>query len=92
MPKRGKRMRVEKGGKGAKYCRLRVADPIGFDPESLRLKKIKKGVKVIVGCPKGKYDAYADRCTVGTRAQSILKKKLPSGACPTFDTPKDLVK
>jgi len=55
MPKRGQRLSVEAGGKRAKYCRMRLADPRGFAPESFRTKELKKGVKLVVGCPKGKF-------------------------------------
>lgn len=86
MPRRGMRMRVEAGSKRAKYCRLRIADPEGFDPRSLRIKTVKRGVKIIVGCPKGMYSALLRRCRVGTKPQSLLKRKTKKGACPTFKT------
>lgn len=92
MPKRGQRMRVESVGKRARYCRMRIADPIGFDPRSMRLRKVKEGVKMIVGCPKGKYDAILQRCEVGTRPQSLLKRKTKKGTCPVFNVPRKLVK
>jgi hypothetical protein len=85
MPKKGSRLRVEKGGKRAKYCRMRLADPVGFDPRSFRTKTVKKGVKVVVGCPKGKFKGGV--CKVGTRPQSMLKKKV-DGTCPVFHPPK----
>jgi hypothetical protein len=89
MPKRGQRLKVEKGGKRAKYCRMRLADPVGFDPKSFRTKQLKKGVKLVVGCPKGKFRGGV--CVVGTKAQSMLKRKT-DGTCPVFKKPFKYVK
>jgi hypothetical protein len=89
MPKKGRRLKVEKGGKRAKYCRMRLADPKGFDPKSFRTKQLKKGVKLVVGCPKGKFKHGV--CVVGTKAQSMLKKKM-DGTCPVFHKPYKYVK
>lgn len=51
------------------YRRCRQESPKHFAPKSLRT--ITRGrVKIIVGCPKGRFKK--GRCTVGTRAQSIL--------------------
>lgn len=55
-----------------KYKRYRQVNPSAFDKNSLRI--IRRGkVDLIVGCPKGHY--HAGRCSVGTRVQSILKKR-----------------
>jgi len=89
MPKRGKRLRVEAGGRKSKYCRMRLADPKGFAKKSFRTIKIKEGVKLVVGCPKGKFKSGV--CTVGTKAQSMLKKKV-GGICPVFRKPYKYVK
>lgn len=68
---------------------MRLADPKAFDPKSFRVKKIKEGVKLVVGCPKGKFKGGV--CTVGTKAQSMLKKKM-DGQCPVFHKPYKYVK
>ena len=54
------------------HWRCRQAPPSKFDPRSLRTIPTKSGVKLIIGCPVGKYDAKKGRCKVGTRLQSKL--------------------
>lgn len=57
--------------KTARYKRERIKAPAYFDRRSLRI--IQRGThKLIVGCPRGKYDAKAERCTTGTEVQAIL--------------------
>lgn len=71
-----KRNPAKRKSKG-KYIRERVASPKKFAKGSLRT-ITRGGKKIVVGCPKGKYDAKRKRCKVGMRAQSILhpmKKK-----------------
>ena len=57
-----------------KYHRVRVKSPKSFDSKSLRVKDVgRKGfTKIVVGCPKGKYDSKKKRCKVGTKTQAIL--------------------
>lgn len=57
-----------------KYKRIRIRSPNYFDRRSLRVKEVgRKGfTRLIVGCPKGEYNAKNQRCKVGTRTQSIL--------------------
>jgi len=64
-----------------KYIRKRVRNPKQFDSKSLRIKDIgRKGfTKIIVGCPKGKYDAKKKRCKVGMKTQSILMSRKDFG-------------
>ena len=60
------------------YWRCRQAPPSKFAKNSLRTISTKTGVKLIIGCPVGKYDAKKKRCKVGTKLQSKLypiKKK-----------------
>ena len=57
--------------KVGKHWRCRKAPPSQFAKGSLRTIPTKSGVKLIIGCPKGKYKK--GRCTVGTRLQSILR-------------------
>lgn len=60
-----------------RYRRIRVKSPSKFDKRSLRIKDVgRKGyTKIIVGCPKGKYDPKKKRCKVGTQTQAILKPR-----------------
>ncbi|KKL12735.1 hypothetical protein LCGC14_2532780, partial [marine sediment metagenome] len=51
------------------FFRCRKASPAKFDKRSLRTLKKAKGVRLIIGCPKGKYDSKKRRCKVGTRLQ-----------------------
>jgi len=85
MPRKGARLKVESGGRHARYCRMRLADPREFDPESFRMKKVKGGVELVVGCPAGKF--HRGKCRVGTKAQSMLKRKA-GGTCPVFHAPR----
>jgi hypothetical protein len=55
------------------YCRERLAPPAKFDPRSFRTKTLAGGRKLVVGCPKGKWNAKARTCAVGVRAQSLLR-------------------
>lgn len=56
-----------------KYIRSGHGSPAAFDPKSYRTITIKKGIKAIVGCPKGKY--VGGRCKVGMRVKSYLFSK-----------------
>ena len=76
--------RIDRGGPRAAYCRKRIISPRVCDNQSFRIKTIKPGVKITVCCPKGYFDRESGRCRVGTIRQSVLKKKLRSGACPRF--------
>lgn len=61
-------------------CRKRLSKNIRFDRRSLRW--IQSGsAYLLVGCPKGKYDASIDVCLVGTRAYEQVKAA-KGGACP----------
>ncbi len=59
------------------YKRTRVKSPKKFDKRSIRTKDVgRKGhTKIIVGCPKGHYNAKAKKCKVGTQVQAILEKR-----------------
>jgi hypothetical protein len=61
---------IDCGSATARYCRRRLAPPSRFDPRSFRT--IRRGAALItIACPKGKWRVKAQRCSVGTRAQSI---------------------
>ena len=55
--------------------RIRQVDPGTFDSKSFRTITIseEKGIKAVVGCPKGKF--VGGRCKVGTRVQTYLFSK-----------------
>jgi len=59
----------------AKFKRFRQANPKAFDKRSFRVKTVDEDTKLIVGCPKSHYSPKTKRCKVGTRVQSVLKKK-----------------
>ena len=56
--------------KSRNYWRCRQAPPSKFDPKSFRTVSAKGGVKLVIGCPKGKF--RKGKCAVGTRIQSKL--------------------
>lgn len=64
------------------YCKKVLVDRRRFDPRSFRTKRVSKRTLITIGCPRGKFKK--GRCTVGTRAQRILKKQTKAGTCPRF--------
>lgn len=56
---------------------MRVKSPGKFDKRSFRTKDVgRKGyTKIIIGCPKGKYDAKKKKCKVGTQTQAVLMSR-----------------
>jgi len=65
-----KRLYADNPSRG-KYVRERKADPTLFDHRSFRTKTVNDH-RVVVACPKGKWNARTGRCTVGMRAQTLL--------------------
>ncbi len=65
-------------------CRQRLQDPKKFDKRSFRSKRASKKTRIILACPKGKYDPRRKKCKVGLEAQSIVKKLNKDGTCPKF--------
>lgn len=65
---------VELGGPRARFIRVRKTSKSRFATSSFRTITLSKakGVKAVVGCPKGKYHRHTQRCLVGTRVQSVL--------------------
>ena len=61
----------------AKYKRKRIKSPTKFDKRSFRIVDVGRPEhhKIIIGCPKGKYDSKKRMCKVGTQVQAILEKK-----------------
>lgn len=67
---------VRKYGSRAKYTHTRLGSPSKFDPRSFRtISTGRRGRKVVIGCPKGRWSAMTRRCSVGTRAQALLRPK-----------------
>jgi hypothetical protein len=65
------------------YCEKIKAKKSSFDRRSFRWVKRNK-TRVLIGCPKGKWDDKRSRCRVGTRAYAVLKpakgKRCPVGS------------
>jgi len=59
----------------ARFTHKRLASPSKFARGSFRTIRLPRGRRLVIGCPKGHWDARAKRCRVGTRAQSILRPK-----------------
>jgi len=56
--------------------RFRQFEPGLCDPRSFRVKRIgPEGTQIVICCPKGQWDASAQRCRVATRVQSIRVPK-----------------
>ncbi len=54
------------------FIRKRQFSPKKCARGSFRMKEIGGGKKLVICCPKGKWNRRRQRCKVGTRAQSIL--------------------
>lgn len=59
------------------YKRVRVANPNKFDKKSFRVKDVGRvgHTKLIIGCPRGKFDSGRKRCKVGTKVQAVIVHK-----------------
>ena len=64
-------------GKRAKFVHKRVESPKKFDKRSFRV--VDPGrpgcLKLVTGCPIGKYDPKAKRCKVGMKVQKMILEK-----------------
>jgi hypothetical protein len=59
---------------GKNYVRKRLRSPRSCSPGSFRT--VKRGrTRIVVCCPRGKWNRRSRRCRVGTMAQSILRKR-----------------
>lgn len=56
-----------------KYIRKRRFSPRKCSPKSFRVKTVSPRTKLVVCCLKGHYKK--GRCQIGTRVQSILRKR-----------------
>ncbi len=54
------------------FYHCKIAPKTKFDKRSFRTKKLTKGRRLVIGCPKGKWSPKKSRCKVGTRAQKLL--------------------
>lgn len=54
-----------------------------FAKGSFRWVKRGEGVRVLIGCPKGAWDARSERCRVGTRAHKVYRFMTGKKRCPT---------
>lgn len=61
-----------------KYRRYRQFQPTECDPRSYRIKSVSSKTKLVVCCPKGHWNPKTKRCEIGTKVQSILKKRKPT--------------
>ena len=62
------------------FCEEQIALKTSFDKRSFRYKKSGKSW-VIIGCPKGKWNAKRKRCRAGTRAHKLLARR-HGNSCP----------
>lgn len=64
----------------AAYCERQVNPKSSFDSRSFR--NVKSGrARVLVGCPRGKWQSRKKRCAAGLRAYKVLAPA--KGRCPT---------
>jgi hypothetical protein len=59
----------------ANTCRERLAPPARFESRSFRMKRLKGGRMLVVGCPRGHYHPKrrGKKCDVGLLAQSLVR-------------------
>ena len=63
------------------FCTAVLEPKSSFDKRSFRWKKTKRGrAWMLIGCPRGKWNAKTKRCRVGTRIHEMLVKT--EGSCP----------
>ena len=60
-----------------RYKRVRIKSPKKFDKRSFRIKDVGRPehTKIVIACPKGKYDAKKKRCKVGMQLQAVLEER-----------------
>lgn len=63
------------------YCETKKRPKGSFDKRSFRW--ISRGdVRMIIGCPKGKWSPGKGRCKVGTKAYVVLRPAKKGKRCP----------
>ena len=70
--------------KEGNVCRKRIRNPNKCDKRSLRTLTPSQRTRIIICCPKGKWDARKKECKVSTITQSIVKKTKKDKTCPKF--------
>jgi hypothetical protein len=65
------------------FCREEKRDPALFDKQSFRTISPNPDTRIIIACPKGKWNNKHKRCKVGTKTISILRK-VGTRKCPVF--------
>jgi hypothetical protein len=72
------------GGLGRKmagrFCERKPLPKTAFDKRSFRYKQSGSSW-ILIGCPKGKWDAKRETCKVGTRAHVVLRSVCPTCRC-----------
>jgi hypothetical protein len=67
------------------FCERTEMPRSRFDDRSLRW--VKRGQNwILIGCPKGKWAARAERCRVGTKAHKVLVKTKKGSRCKRGET------
>ena len=63
------------------FCTAVLEPKSRFDKRSFRWKKSKRGrAWMLIGCPRGKWNAKTEQCTGGTRIHELMTRS--SGSCP----------
>lgn len=64
-----------------KFKHIRIKSPRIFDSRSFRIKDVgRKGfTRLVIGCPKNKWDSKKKRCKIGTQIQAILLNRKDFG-------------
>lgn len=60
---------------GPNWCRERLLPSKKFDPRSFRVKRLSANKMLVIGCPIGKWQPRKKHCSVGTKAQAILRRR-----------------
>jgi hypothetical protein len=61
-------------------CERALSPKASFDRRSFRYKRSGRAW-VLIGCPRGQWNARAERCRVGTRAYKLLTPAPARGRC-----------
>jgi hypothetical protein len=56
------------------FCEKKIGKKSDFDPQSFRFKTVNARVRVLVGCPRGRWKPRKQKCSTGTRAYAVFKR------------------